>query len=66
VFSVIARDPKTGKDRVRNILIQETDDGQYVLPAEDPHRTYETLEDLVISKTQEGFQPILRDWCADS
>ncbi|KAH3755977.1 Histidine kinase A [Pelomyxa schiedti] len=47
--------------RVRNVLIEETADGRYFLSSEST-QYYDTLEDLVIAKVREGYEPILREW----
>eukprot|EP00727_Mastigamoeba_balamuthi_P010015 m51a1_g5636 hypothetical protein (858) ;mRNA; r:832057-834976 len=88
IFSVIVRDPKDGKEKLRDIMIEETREGKYYLATsrsaspsgsstssgtsptqpelqqQQQHAAvcYDTLEDLVVAKTREGFRPILHDW----
>ena len=60
VFTLIKRDPSTKRFSARHILINETPDGRYYTSRDRP--PFDSLEDFVVSKIQDGYEPILRDW----
>lgn len=56
VFSHLTRDRK-----IKHTLILYTPNGNYTL-ARNTARTYGTLEDFVIAKSNEGYIPIVKKW----
>ena len=60
VFTLIKRDPSTKRFSARHIIINETPDGRYYTSRDRP--PFDSLEDFVVAKIQDGYEPILRDW----
>eukprot|EP01105_Mastigella_eilhardi_P009703 TRINITY_DN2284_c0_g3_i5.p1 TRINITY_DN2284_c0_g3~~TRINITY_DN2284_c0_g3_i5.p1 ORF type:complete len:849 (-),score=229.70 TRINITY_DN2284_c0_g3_i5:89-2314(-) len=63
VLSYIPKEKHKGRGRIaRSVLIKETHDGTYYFEGDKPRVHYDSLEDVVLAKIAEGYEPVLKDW----